>query len=80
MGSVLVRVTVAVVKHPDQRKLGRKGSICLTLPSHCSSSEEVRTGTQVRQEPGGRSSDRGHGPAYKAYLACFLVGSGTTTQ
>jgi hypothetical protein len=31
-------------------KLERKGFIWLTLPHHCSSSKEVRTGTQTQQE------------------------------
>jgi hypothetical protein len=30
--------------------LGRKGFVWLPLPHHCSSSKEVRTGTQVGQE------------------------------
>ena len=53
--TVLVRVTIAVMKHHDQGNLGKKGFIQLTLPYHCSSSKEVRTGTQTWQEPAGRS-------------------------
>jgi hypothetical protein len=53
MKHVSVRVTIAVTKHHDQNNLGRKGFIRLTLPHHCSSSKESRTGTQAGQEPGG---------------------------
>jgi hypothetical protein len=49
--TVLVRVTVAVLKHHDQSNLGRKGFIRLMPPHHSSSSEEVRTGIQAGQEP-----------------------------
>jgi hypothetical protein len=52
--SVLIMVTVAAVKHHDQSKLRRKGFIWLTLPYYCSSSKEVRTRTQIGQEPGVR--------------------------
>lgn len=52
---VLVRVTIAVFKYHDQSKLGRRGFIQLILPHHSSSSKEVKTGTQSRQEPGDRS-------------------------
>ena len=52
---VLAFLSVAATKHRDQKsKLGRKGFIRITLPQHCSSLKEVRTGTQARQEPGGR--------------------------
>ena len=53
--SVLVRVTVAVMRHQDQSNLGRKGFIHLVLLHHSPSKKEVRTGTQAGQEPGGRS-------------------------
>jgi hypothetical protein len=50
---ILVRVSIAVTKYYDQKnKLGRKGFIQHTLPYHCSSSKEVKTGTQTGQEPG----------------------------
>ena len=39
-------------------------SFLLTLPDHCSSSKEVRIGTQTRQDPGGRSWPWGHGAFY----------------
>jgi hypothetical protein len=35
-----------------KKHLGRKGFIQLTLPHCCSSSKEVRTGTQTGQEAG----------------------------
>jgi hypothetical protein len=49
--SVLFEVTVAVIKHHDQKsKLGRKGFIEFMVPQHCSSLKEVRAGTQNRAE------------------------------
>ena len=59
--AVLGRVSIAATKHSDQSNLKRKGFIRLTLPQHCSSSKEVRTGTHPGQDPGGRSWCRGHG-------------------
>jgi hypothetical protein len=47
-------VTIAAMKHYDQTNWGRKGFIWLTLPHDCSSSKEDRTGTQTKQEPGGK--------------------------
>ena len=52
---VLVWVTVAKMKHRDQKRLGRKGFIQLTLPYHCSSLEESGLELTQGQEPGGRS-------------------------
>ena len=52
MSSILVRVTIAVMKHHDP---SRKGFIWVTLPNFCSSLKEVRTRIQIRQNPGGRS-------------------------
>jgi hypothetical protein len=49
------RVTMAVMKHHDQKQVGKKRFIWLTLPRHSSLLKEVRTGTQLGQEPGGRS-------------------------
>lgn len=46
------RLIVAVMKHHDQRNLGRKGLILVTLPQDSSSLEEVSTGTQTEQDPG----------------------------
>jgi hypothetical protein len=45
---VLVRVTVAVMKHHDQNNLGREEFIWLMLPYHSSSSKKVRTLKQGR--------------------------------
>jgi hypothetical protein len=47
LGNVLVRVSIALMKHHDQ-KANWGGEGC------CSSPKEVRTGTQARQELGGR--------------------------
>lgn len=41
--NVLVKVTIAVMKHGYQNKVGRNGSIQLALPRHSSLSKEVRT-------------------------------------
>jgi len=46
---VLVRVTIAMMKHGDQSNLGRKEFIWLTLPYHQSPLKGLRTGTS-RQE------------------------------
>jgi hypothetical protein len=55
-GLVLVRVTIAVMKHREQSYLEKKKEfIWLILPHHSSSSKELRTGTQKGQEPEGRS-------------------------
>jgi hypothetical protein len=43
---VLVRVSVAVMKHHDQSNLGRKGFILLTLPHHSPLLKEAKAGTQ----------------------------------
>jgi hypothetical protein len=51
LDSVLLRVTIAVMKFYDQIKLRRKGFIWLTLPCHCLSLKEIRTGLQTGQEP-----------------------------
>ena len=50
---VLVRVSTAELNTRTKIHVGRERFI--SLPHHCSSSKEVRTGTQTRQEPGGRS-------------------------
>jgi hypothetical protein len=52
---VLVRVTVAVMKHHGQSNLWRKGLVWFMLHHHCSSSNEATTGTQTGQETRGRS-------------------------
>ena len=49
--TVLAGVFIAGMKHHDQKgKLGRQGFIWLTLSYCCFSLEEVRTGTETRQE------------------------------
>jgi hypothetical protein len=61
MSCILFRVTAAVVKHYMTEETGRgKMFIWFTLPQHCSSLKEVRTGIQTGQETGGRSWYRGH--------------------
>jgi hypothetical protein len=49
---VLVRDSIPAQTSWPRSKLGRKGFIRLTLPNHCSSLKEVRTGTQAGQEAG----------------------------
>lgn len=51
---VLVRFTIAIVKHNDHHNFGRKGFTELILSYHRSLLKEVRTRTQTKQEPGGR--------------------------
>ena len=53
--SVLVRVSIAVLKHHDQSNLGRKGFTSRTILCNSSSSKEVRARTQTGQESGSRS-------------------------
>lgn len=49
---ILVRVSVAAMKHHDQKsKKGGDGLIWLTFLYCCSSLKEVRAGTQTGQEP-----------------------------
>lgn len=55
MHTFLVRITIAMLEHHDQRDLWRKGFSWLKLPHYSSSLKEVRTGTQTGQDPGGRS-------------------------
>ena len=56
--AVLLRLIIAVMKHYDQKQLGRKGPICLTYHSPL---REAKAGIQTRQEPGGRSWCRSPG-------------------
>jgi hypothetical protein len=52
---VLVWVTIAVMGRHDQKQLGEE-KLCLAYTSTALfTSKENQTGTQVRQEPGGRS-------------------------
>ena len=54
-GTVLVRVTIAVMKHHDLKQAGRTRFISLKL-LHCSPSlKDVRAGTHAGQESGDRS-------------------------
>jgi hypothetical protein len=85
-GCVLVRVTIVVMKHHDQSNLGRKGLIWLTLPHHCSSFKEVRTGTQAYRNPeAGADAEAMEGCCSLvcspiACSACFLIESGTISS
>lgn len=55
MMCVLVRITMAMMKHHDHKQVGRRGFTQLTLPHHSPSLKEVKAGTQTGPEPGGRS-------------------------
>ena len=56
----LVRVTIAVMKHHDQKQLGEKRVFMLTVSYNGLSSKAVRTETHIGHEPGGRSWCRSH--------------------
>lgn len=62
----------------------RKGFFWLTVQNHCSSLKEVRTGTEIGQEPGTQRWYRGHGRLLfislfiMAYSSCFLIKPRTT--
>ena len=45
MTPVLVRVSIALIKHYDQKQHMKEGFVLLTFPHHCSSSKKVRSGT-----------------------------------
>ena len=55
----LVMITTAVIKHHDQRQLGKERLIW--LPYHCLSPKKIKTWTLAGQEHGGRSWYRSHG-------------------
>ena len=63
--SVFVRVSIAMMKKPDQ-KLGRKGFIWLILSYCCSSLNEVRTGSC------GQELMQSHGGVMLTGLLCLL--------
>lgn len=55
---VLIRVSIAIMKHYDQKKKkvwGGRYFFQLILPHWCSSLKEVRRATQSGKEPGGGS-------------------------
>jgi hypothetical protein len=61
---VLVKVSIPAQTSWPRSKLGRKGFIRLTLPHCCSSSKEIRTGTQTGQEAGADA---------EAMKGCYLL-------
>ena len=64
--SVLVRVSIALMKHRGQKsKLGRKGFIWLILPHHCSSGQELIQGRNVEAGAGAEAMEE------CCLLACF---------
>ena len=63
--SVLVRVTIAVMKHHDQDKLKRKGLIFLTAPYSSSLSKAVKQElTQGKNLEAGADAEATEGSAY----------------
>lgn len=54
---ILVRVTITIVKHDQITSCGGKGLLFMLL-HHSPSWKGIRTGTQARQEVGGRSMQR----------------------
>ena len=53
---VLVRVTIAVMKHQDKKSnLEREGFVSFTVSYNCSSSKALRAGTHIGWEPGARN-------------------------
>jgi hypothetical protein len=53
--SVLVKVTMAAMKHHDQKQVGEQRVYSVYTSTSLLIVEEVRTGAQAGQEPGGRS-------------------------
>lgn len=56
----LVRVNIAVVKHHGQKQLGKQRRVYLPSCPDNSSLREAKAGTQIRQEPVGKSWSRGN--------------------
>lgn len=83
--SVLVRVTIPVTKHHDQKQAGKKKCVWLTFLHDSSTSKKARTGTEAGQEPGRRSWCRHSGGALftgllpMATSASFLIEPRTTS-
>lgn len=65
--SVLVRATIFVMKHYDQKQLQEERIHLAYTSSHSPSVKKVKTGTQRGQEPVVTSQFRGHGGVL---LAC----------
>lgn len=58
MGSfitILVRVSIVVIKHQNQKQPGEEGFVSLTVVYNSSSSKAGKAGTQAGQELGARS-------------------------
>lgn len=65
---VLNYISLAVMKHADQKQLGKKGLIWFMLPGHHPTLREVREGTR-EQEPG----DSNHGGMLLAGCSCRFM-------
>lgn len=82
MIGVFVNVIIAVLKCHDQSSLKKKWFILILLPYTCSSSKDVKTGSEIGYEPGGRNQRRCHGGVLlielltMAYSVTFLQYSG----
>lgn len=56
----LVRVNIVVVKHHDQKQLGKQGRVYLPSCPDSSPLREAKAGTQIQQEPAGKSWSKGN--------------------
>ena len=78
--TVLVRVSIAVMEHHDQKQLGKESLFSLHIL------REARTGTRARPKTEGRSWYRGHESVLLTGLlrvvcsACFLIEPRTTAK
>ena len=79
---VLVRVTIAMMKHYDKSKLERKGLMLFTAPFNSSLSKAVREElTQGRNlEVGTEAEAMEECLLIMPCLACFLINSGPPAQ
>lgn len=69
---VVTRVSIAVIKHCDQKQHPMKGFI--SLPHHSSPSKIVTAGAQRGKEPGGRRPCRSHREIALAGFLFYVVG------
>lgn len=81
LGPVLVRVTIAVMKHNEQVNVGRAWFILFILPHHCSLRMEIRTGTQPgRNREAGVDAAAMEGCRLLACTACSVTELKTTSS
>ena len=56
-GLVLIRISIAVMKHHNKSNLGRKVFLSLTLPHHSPSLKEAKAGSQDRNLEAGAEAE-----------------------